>query len=145
MLRRHPLLLLVVLLPVLGSPLHALARCPTDATTAAFLAPGPFAVGVRLLTLVDTTRETPAHAGLPALPSRTLPTEAWYPMTGPAGPAPVADAPLASGGPFPSSSTAPASAMNIGEAYLRSHSRRGLVVASPTFRSRTPGRQVGPS
>src|SRR5262249_36780689 len=48
----------------------ALARCPAEATTAGFLAPGPYAVGVRSLTLVDTSRQTPAHAPLPVLLSR---------------------------------------------------------------------------
>ena len=146
MLRRHPLLLLVGLIPVLGVPLHALARCPADATTAAFLAPGPFAVGVRLLMLVDTTRETPAHAGFPALPSRTLPTEVWYPTTGPAGAAPVADAPLASGGPFPFVVNSPGFGdVNIGEAYLAiALARRGFVVASPTFPLTNTGTPGGP-
>ena len=70
---RHVALLALVLVP----SLPALASCPADATTAAFLAPGPYAVGVRSLALVDTSRQTPAHAGLPALPSRTLPTQVW--------------------------------------------------------------------
>lgn len=146
MLRRHPLLLLVVLLPVLGAPLHALARCPDDTTTAAFLAPGPYAVGVRSLMLVDTMRETPAHAGLPALPSRTLSTEVWYPTTGPAGAAPVADAPLASGGPFPFVVNSPGFGdVNIGEAYLAiALARRGFVVASPTFPLTNTGTPGGP-
>src|SRR5262249_10649851 len=89
---RRPLLLLVLVLAPLGSGAARAVACPTGATTAAFLAPGPFAVGVRSLTLVDTTRQTPAHAGFPALPSRTLPTQVWYPTTGPAGAAPVPDA-----------------------------------------------------
>src|SRR5262245_27901557 len=97
--RHHAAFLVLVLASAYGVPV--LARCPTDATTVAFLAPGPYAVGVRSLTLVDSSRQTPPHAGLPALPSRTLPTQIWYPATGPAGAAPVADAPLASGGPFP--------------------------------------------
>lgn len=83
MLRHHAASLVLVLSIVRALP--ALARCPADATTAGFLAPGPYAVGVRSLTLVDSTRQTPAHAGLPALPSRTLPTQVWYPAAGPAG------------------------------------------------------------
>jgi predicted dienelactone hydrolase len=146
MLRRHTLRFLVVALAVLFPSVHALARCPADATTAAFLAPGPYAVGVRLLTLVDTTRETPAHAGLPALPSRTLPTEVWYPTTGPAGAAPVADAPLASGGPFPFVVNSPGFGdVNIGEAYLAiALAQRGFVVASPTFPLTNTGTPGGP-
>src|SRR5262244_2428755 len=94
MLRRRFLFLPLALALLSALPAHA-ASCPADATTAGFLAPGPFAVGVRSLTLVDTTRQTPAHVSFPALPSRTLPTQVWYPATGPAGAAPVPDAPLA--------------------------------------------------
>jgi predicted dienelactone hydrolase len=132
MLRRPPPLLVLVLA---ASAVPALARCPADATTAAFLAPGPYAVGVRSLTLVDSSRQTPAQAGLPALPSRTLPTQIWYPATGPAGSAPVADAPLASGGPFPLIANSHGLGdLNVGEAYLAiALARRGFVVASPTF------------
>src|SRR5262245_55622847 len=110
-------------------------KCPADATTAAFLAPGPYAVGVRSLTFVDSTRQTPAHAGLPALPSRTLPTQVWYPAAGPAGAAPVANAPLAAGGPFPFvASSHGLREVNVGEAYLAlALARRGFVVAAPSF------------
>src|SRR5262249_29895155 len=104
-------------------------KCPADATTAAFLAPGPYAVGVRSLTSVAPTRQTPAHAGLPALPSRPLPTQVWYPAAGPAGAAPVANAPLAAGGPFPFvASSHGLGEVNVGEAYL-ALARRGFVVA----------------
>ncbi len=128
--------LLAVFLAVgLVSSLSAFAGCPADATTAAFLAPGPHAVGVRSLTFADSSRETPAHAGLPALPSRTLPTQVWYPAEGPAGAAPVPDAPLASGGPFPFvASSHGYGELNVGEAYLAiALARRGFVVAAPTF------------
>jgi len=145
--RHHAAFLVLVLASAYGVPV--LARCPTDATTVAFLAPGPYAVGVRSLTLVDSSRQTPAHAGLPALPSRTLPTQIWYPATGPAGAAPVADAPLASGGPFPLIANSHGLGdLNIGEAYLAiALARRGFVVASPTFpltNTSTPGGQYLP-
>jgi predicted dienelactone hydrolase len=132
---RRPFLLLVLVLAPLGSGAARAAGCPTGATTADFLAPGPFAVGVRSLTLVDTTRQTPAHAGFPALPSRTLPTQVWYPTTGPAGAAPVPDAPLAAGGPFPLiASSHGFGELNSGESYLAiALARRGFVVAAPTF------------
>ena len=140
--RYHAAFLLLVLPAAHGVP--AMARCPADATTAAFLAPGPYAVGVRSLTLVDSSRPTPAHAGLPALPSRMLPTQIWYPATGPGGAAPVADAPLASGGPFPLIANSHGFGdLNIGESYLAiALARRGFVVASPTFpltNTSTPG------
>lgn len=40
---------------------------------------GAHGVGVRTLTFIDSTRETPSHSGLPAEPTRTFPTEVWYP------------------------------------------------------------------
>src|SRR5262245_60288337 len=131
---RHSAALLPLVLAVARS-VPALAGCPADATTAAFLAPGPYAVGVRSLQLVDATRPTPAHAGLPALPSRTLPRQVWYPAEGPAGAAPVPGAPLAAGGPFPLIANSHGYGdLNIGEAYLAiALARRGFVVASPTF------------
>ncbi len=43
------------------------------------LAPGPHLVGVRTLTLVDSSRTTPANMELPEEPARTLVTEVWYP------------------------------------------------------------------
>jgi len=140
--RHHAAVLFLVLAAAHGVP--ALARCPADATTAAFLAPGPYAVGVRSLALVDSTRPTPPHAGFPSLPSRSLPTQIWYPATGPAGAAPVADAPLAPGGPFPLIANSHGFGdLNIGESYLAiALARRGFVVASPTFpltNTSTPG------
>ncbi len=144
MLRTHALVL--ALLVVALCPLPALARCPADATTAAFLAPGPYAVGVRSLTLVDSSRPTQAHAGLPALPSRTLPTQVWYPATGSPGAAPVPDALLAAGGPFPLVINSHGFGdINIGEAYLAiALARRGFVVASPTFPLTNTGTPGGP-
>jgi predicted dienelactone hydrolase len=144
MLRQQIAFLALVLAVAHAVP--GLARCPGDATTAAFLAPGPYAVGVRSLALVDTTRPTPSHAGFPVLPSRTLPTQVWYPATGPAGPAPVADAPLASGGPFPLVVNSHGFGdLNIGEAYLAiALARRGFVVASPTFPLTNTGTPGGP-
>src|SRR5262245_63994306 len=112
------------------SSMPALARCPADATTAAFLAPGPYAVGVRSLTLVDSTRPTPPHNGLPGLPSRTLPTQVWYPAAGTAGAEPVPQAPLAPGGPFPLVLNSHGfGEFNFGEAYFAIElARRGFVV-----------------
>lgn len=61
----------------------------------------PFAVGRLTVTLVDTSRPTAAHAGVPATPSRTLVTTIVYPAVGQPGPAqPKAPANTAAG-PFP--------------------------------------------
>src|SRR5438067_8103826 len=86
---------MLLALAVVVAPVAAAGRCPARATTASFAAPGSFAVGMRTLTLVDPTRETPAHAGRPAQPTRTLPTVVWYPAA-------AGDAMrVAPGGPFP--------------------------------------------
>jgi pimeloyl-ACP methyl ester carboxylesterase len=59
-------------------------------------------VGVTTRTWTDTSRPTPANGSAPALPSRTLVTDIWYPTsaTSPAEPS-IQDAPLAPGGPYP--------------------------------------------
>jgi hypothetical protein len=119
--------LLVILSPV---------RRPARVAFRDLLAPGKFGVGHRRLVFVDGTRGTPAWAGEPALPSRTLPTEVWYPTTAANGDAaPVEDAPLASGSRFPLVVNSPGLGdVGAGEAYagiaLATH---GYVVASPTF------------
>src|SRR5262245_41632900 len=142
MLRHLSVLSILVLVP----SVPALARCPADATTAAFLAPGPYAVGVRSLTLADSTRQTPPHNGLPGLPSRTLPTQVWYPAAGTAGAEPLPDAPLAPGGPFPLVLNSHGLGdINFGESYLAiALARRGFVVASPTFPLTNTGTPGGP-
>lgn len=113
----------------------ARAGCPSGATTEAFLAPGPYAVGVRTLDLVDTARETQAHAGLPAVPGRRLSTQVWYPATGAAGGTPAVDAPLAGDGPFPLVVNSHGFGdLNGGSAYIAvALARRGFIVASPAF------------
>lgn len=47
------------------------------------LAPGPHAVGVHQVTLVDPSRGTDANGDEPARPSRTLATQIWYPEAAP--------------------------------------------------------------
>jgi predicted dienelactone hydrolase len=78
---------------------------PTDAGSAtpaddAGDADAGVAVGVTTRTWIDTTRPTPANGTAPAQPSRTLVTNVWYPSSTP-GATPLADAPLAPGGPYP--------------------------------------------
>jgi fermentation-respiration switch protein FrsA (DUF1100 family) len=121
----------LLLLVLLATP--AGAACPTNTTTASFLAPGPFGVGVRTLTLVDTSRTTPAHGSDPELPQRTLTTEVWYP-TAPGG-TEVRDAPLAEGGPFPLVVNSPGLLdLRLGEKYYAlALASRGFVVASLDF------------
>src|SRR2546425_3918937 len=110
------------------------ACCPDGSATGAFLAPGPFGVGVRTLTLVDTTRVTPAHGAVPEQPQRTLPTEVWYPAAAASG-APMRDAPLVPGGPFPLVVNSPGYLdYREGEQYyMAALASRGYVVASLDF------------
>jgi predicted dienelactone hydrolase len=62
---------------------------------------GPF-VGVTTRTFTDPTRPTPQNGTAPALTSRTLVTEIWYPTTATSALATtLRDVPLAPGGPYP--------------------------------------------
>lgn len=119
------------LIAVLASIAPARARCTLDD----LLAPGKFGVGHRQVVLVDGTRGTAAWGGQPALASRTLPTEVWYPTTGPAGATPVENAPLATGKRYPLVVNSPGLGdIGPGEAYVGiALASRGYVVASPTF------------
>ena len=58
----------------------------TTTTTEVHSLDGPFAVGIRTVTFVDTTRGTPANFTAPAQPTRTLETLIAYPAVGPAHP-----------------------------------------------------------
>jgi predicted dienelactone hydrolase len=61
---------------------------------------GPYRVGTRSVTFVDESRPTPAFGASPAVGTRTVVTELWYPTEGDPGGGPVADGPVADG-PFP--------------------------------------------
>jgi predicted dienelactone hydrolase len=125
--------LTLVLVLALLAPSAVLARCPQGAATGAFLEPGHYGVGVRTLSLVDTSRQTPAHENVPALSSRTLTTEVWYPTAPHAG-TPLRDAPAARGR-FPLVLNSHGYAdFRTGEAYIaEALASRGYVVASPDF------------
>jgi predicted dienelactone hydrolase len=126
-----PALVLLLLLV----PFAASARCPEHATTDAFLAPGPFGVGVRTLTLVDPSRPTPPRGSEPGAPERTLVTEVWYPATQGGGLTPVRNAPVAAGAPFPLVVDSPGLIdYREGRSYYAiALASRGFVVASPDF------------
>jgi predicted dienelactone hydrolase len=121
---------------------HA-APCPT--TGAAYAARGTHAIGVRTLTLVDTSRPTSPNGTYPGAPSRTVVTEVWYPTDGPPSTTPVRDAPFASsGGPFPLIVSSHGFLdSRVGEAYVTEHlASRGFVIAAPDYplsNGRAPG------
>jgi len=61
-----------------------------------------YAVGTRSLTFVDSSRSTSANGSFGGAPTRTIPTEFWYPAQGASGGDPVADAaPDNDHGPYP--------------------------------------------
>jgi dienelactone hydrolase len=106
---------------------------------------GPFAVGQRDLTLVDTTRGTPAASDdLPARPDRTIEVRVVYPSDGDAGPEPdlvpvpggtaTADAePLDGGFPLVVIAHGYAGRAESFQGWAERLARRGHVVALPTF------------
>jgi dienelactone hydrolase len=60
------------------------------------------AVGTRTIVFVDSSRTTSPNGSFEGAPTRTLPTELWYPAQGDPGTDPVADAvPDAKHGPYP--------------------------------------------
>jgi fermentation-respiration switch protein FrsA (DUF1100 family) len=109
---------------------------------------GPYAVGVRTETFVDTSRPTRANNGAPGKPSRTLQTMVLYPATGAPSNLDVPDAPPArDDGPFPLiefshgfTSNGPTYAL-----FLRQLASAGYVVAAPTFPLTSRGAPGGPS
>jgi predicted dienelactone hydrolase len=132
--RRAALPLLLVFVPLLAG-VSAAAKCPSGSATGAFLAPGSHGVGMRTITLVDTTRTTAAWGGQPEKPSRTLETVIWYPTSGGSDTVPTPDAPLAGDGPFPVIINSHGfSDVNSGAAYIAVPlASRGFVVVSPNF------------
>jgi fermentation-respiration switch protein FrsA (DUF1100 family) len=109
---------------------------------------GPFAVGTRSFTFVDGSRVTKAHDGQPQLPSRTLPTQVWYPAQGEPGGPDKPDAPADKAhGPYPLVVFSHGFGAN-GTVYgplVREWVKAGYVVAAPTFpltHAGTPGGTV---
>jgi len=109
---------------------------------------GPFAVGTRSYTFVDTSRVTMAHNGQPQLPSRTLPTKVWYPAPGAPGGGDQPDAPAARRyGPYPLVIFSHGYTGNgpVYGPFVREWVEAGYVVAAPTFpltHGGTPGGTV---
>jgi predicted dienelactone hydrolase len=117
---------------LLALPAAAAARCPAGSALGAFVKEGPYGVGERTLTFVDTSRPSPAHGSVPAAPSRTLVTEVWYPTEGVNAVPPL---PIAHGKHFPLVFDSPGLLdSRIGRAYYaKVLASRGYVVASADF------------
>jgi dienelactone hydrolase len=73
------------------------AYAGTRITLETLAAPGPFAVGMATLPLVDPTRPTPASASAPGSPVRTLMTDVYYPAAAGVPGAVTVDAPADEG------------------------------------------------
>ncbi len=71
-----------------GAPsttLAAPAADPPTATARPMAVGRTYAVGTRALTFVDASRATSPNGSFAGAPSRTLPTQVWYPAEGAAG------------------------------------------------------------
>ncbi len=117
---------------------------PSTSTPAALDVGRSYAVGTRALTFVDTTRSTSPNGAFAGAPSRTLPTQVWYPAEGASGGEPRADAPPDRGhGPYPLVLFAHGYDVtpDFYAALLERWAAAGYVVAAPTFPilSGTPG------
>jgi dienelactone hydrolase len=95
-----------------------------------------YAVGTRTVTFVDSSRTTSANGSFAGAPSRTLPTEVWYPATGASGGDPAPDAPPdTEHGPFPLVLFAHGYAVtpDFYAPLLARWAAAGYVVAAPVF------------
>ena len=120
-----------------------------DRDTATYALPGAYGVGLKTVTLVDTTRPTMANGTYPGAPDRTLVTDIWYP-TAPSqnGAIPILNAPIApTGGAFPLIVRAHGFSGFRGDSqyltpFLASH---GYVVVAPDFPLSTLTAPGGPT
>lgn len=125
------------------SPVRAPSTLPSAISrpVAKPLPPPAFAVGVRTLTLTDTTRPTFDYATSPPAeltPYRTIVTQIRYPIFGhhlPTGREAIGAAPARADGPFPVIVFAHGYAVtpNAYEGLLDSWVRSGFVVVAPVF------------
>lgn len=134
-------------------PVHDPSRAPTTSSTSLAPTSAPpttaappstpgvdpsrrAAVGTRTLTFVDPTRATSANGSFAGAPTRTIPTELWYPAEGDPAAGPVADAtPDRSRGPYPLVLFAHGYAVtpDFYAPLLERWAAAGYVVAAPVF------------
>ena len=121
------------------------AACSSGTTTSSAGASTTHAIGLRLETLVDHSRSTPANATAAGHPGRILGTAILYPATGTPGPQPVTDAtPDRAQGPYPLIVFAHGFGSNVTSylPLLERWAEAGFVVAAPLFpltNSKAPG------
>lgn len=115
---------------------------------AAFVAPGPYAVGVRTLEMVDTSRPVAPNGDYPGEPERRMSVDVWYPAMGVTSDATARDAALdARGGPYPLIVFAHgfSSSRVQSTTYTRHLASHGYVVAAPDFPLTRAGAPGGPN
>lgn len=120
-------------------------RSPASTTTTTPNRNGPFAVGFRTLTFVDSSRETPANGSVSAHPTRTLETIIAYPAPGTPDPDKDVEGAAPVAGQFPMIVYAHGFGGGLGSPYLHYWAQAGFVAVAPSFpltRQDAPG---GPS
>jgi fermentation-respiration switch protein FrsA (DUF1100 family) len=128
--------------------LLGLAACGSSGSGSEDAAPdGPFAVGIRRFTFVDSSRPTRENNGVPAKSSRTLKTAVYYPTAGAPREDEIPDAPVvASSARFPLIAFAHGFT-GISDAYrllLHAWAEAGYVVAAPDFPLSSARAEGGP-
>ena len=109
---------------------------PANASLSALDTSRRYAVGTTTLTFVDSSRTTSANGSFGGAPTRTLPTEFWYPAQGVAGGDQQADAtPDKDHGPYPLVLFAHGYAVtpDFYAPLLARWAAAGYVVAAPVF------------
>lgn len=116
-----------------------------DRDTGTYGLMGPYGVGVRTVTLVDTSRVTPPNGTYPGAPDRTLDTEIWYPSDDHGGTEVRNAAIAANGGAFPLIVRAHGySGFRRDSTYIvRQLASWGYVVVAPDFPLSTLGAPGG--
>jgi len=116
-----------------------------DKHTTDFVADGTYGVGNHVYTFVDSSRSTPANGDAPALATRTLPVEVWYPTAMPTDGAQL-DAPRAHG-KFPLILHSHGFMdSKEGESYITEHlASHGYIVAAPDYPLSHGGAPGGPT
>jgi predicted dienelactone hydrolase len=96
-----------------------------------FAVDGPYPVGVRTVTFVDTSRPTAPNGDFPGAPDRTLVTEIWYPASQTGRDVPVDT----TGSPYPVVIHSHGFLdSRVGEAFVSQHlASRGYIVAATDY------------
>lgn len=114
---------------------------PTVPTADQVAAPGPYAVGMRTLDLVDASRPTPPNGAFPGAPERTLVTDVYYPAAQKGSDAPLLPGPW----PLVVYSHGYMSMRGENADLLRHLASHGIVAAAPTFPLSSQSAPGGPT